>query len=69
MRSLLLSTSVLVLAVTHVSAHCKISNAVGDAGGKAVAFGISGNKADSNSQNDVTRFSGKDKFGATQTVC
>ena len=50
-------------------AHCKISNAVGDAGGKAVAFGISAKAADANAQSDVTVFNNKqNKFGQTQTV-
>jgi hypothetical protein len=56
----------LAVGLPLVSAHCKISNAVGDLGGKAVAFGISGNKADSNSQKDVTKFSNGNTFGATQ---
>lgn len=40
------------------------SNAVGDQGGKALAFGVSA--ATSNSQSDTTTFKAGTKFGATQ---
>lgn len=66
MQSHILATVLgsLVLGASLASAHCKISNAVGDSGGRAVAFGISAKAGDANGQGDVTKFGGS-KFGQT----
>ncbi|KAB5536555.1 hypothetical protein GE09DRAFT_331126 [Coniochaeta sp. 2T2.1] len=63
MRSTLLLAATALLQL--VSSHNLISNAVGDAGGKGIAFGVS--SPTSNSQSDTTTFRGSNnKFGSTQ---
>ncbi|KAB5580719.1 hypothetical protein GE09DRAFT_1213160 [Coniochaeta sp. 2T2.1] len=64
MRSTLLLAATALLQL--VSSHNLISNAIGDAGGKGIAFGVS--SPTSNSQSDTTTFrsNNNNKFGSTQ---
>lgn len=68
MRSFITILLTLTASAPFVSARCKISAATGDLGGFGQAFGISANKADANSQSDVTIFNTNSAFGQTRAV-